>query len=158
MDVGGPPISYASWGQRFGAWLLDIFVVWTLIVALSVALFFAAGGPDDDPATDDGAALGVLAFFPGMIITALYFALMHGGKSGQTLGKKAAGIAVRRQGSLERISYGQAFGRAFIFGLFWLLYVWILDILWPLWDERKQALHDKVVGSVVVHAEQSILG
>jgi len=26
----------------------------------------------------------------------------------------------------------------------------ILDYLWPLWDRKKQALHDKVVGSVVV--------
>jgi uncharacterized RDD family membrane protein YckC len=27
-----------------------------------------------------------------------------------------------------------------------------LDYLWPLWDTKNQALHDKVVGSIVVRA------
>lgn len=37
-----------------------------------------------------------------------------------------------------------------VFGFF-LLPV-ILDYLWPLWDSKNQALHDKVVGSVVIRA------
>ena len=28
----------------------------------------------------------------------------------------------------------------------------LIDVLWPLWDEKKQALHDKVVSSVVLRA------
>jgi hypothetical protein len=28
----------------------------------------------------------------------------------------------------------------------------VLDYLWPLWDRRNQALHDKVVSSVVIKA------
>ncbi|MDQ3156744.1 MAG: hypothetical protein M3Q98_08470 [Actinomycetota bacterium] len=28
--------------------------------------------------------------------------------------------------------------------------VQLLDVLWPLWDDRKQCRHDKVVGSVVI--------
>ena len=28
--------------------------------------------------------------------------------------------------------------------------VWVLDMLFPLWDKRRQTLHDKVVGSVVI--------
>ena len=26
----------------------------------------------------------------------------------------------------------------------------LLDLLWPLWDERRQTLHDKAVGSYVL--------
>ena len=26
----------------------------------------------------------------------------------------------------------------------------VVDLLWPLWDERRQTLHDKAVGSYVV--------
>jgi uncharacterized RDD family membrane protein YckC len=34
---------------------------------------------------------------------------------------------------------------------FWILpFAWLLDHLWPLWDGRRQALHDKVVASVVI--------
>ena len=36
------------------------------------------------------------------------------------------------------------------FGLFTLL-----DGLWPLWDPRRQALHDKIAGSVVVRVTQT---
>jgi uncharacterized RDD family membrane protein YckC len=25
-----------------------------------------------------------------------------------------------------------------------------LDVLWPMWDRKKQTIHDKLVGSVVV--------
>jgi uncharacterized RDD family membrane protein YckC len=26
----------------------------------------------------------------------------------------------------------------------------ILDLLWPLWDDKRQALHDKIAGTNVV--------
>jgi len=38
----------------------------------------------------------------------------------------------------------------FFFGLFTLL-----DGLWPLWDPNRQALHDKIAGSVVVRVTPS---
>ena len=30
--------------------------------------------------------------------------------------------------------------------------VTILDYLWPLWDDRNQALHDKIVNTLVIQA------
>ena len=30
----------------------------------------------------------------------------------------------------------------------------LVDALWPLWDKGKQALHDKVVGSIVVKVDR----
>jgi uncharacterized RDD family membrane protein YckC len=32
----------------------------------------------------------------------------------------------------------------------WLL--WLIDYLFPLWDPRKQTLHDKAVKSIVIRA------
>jgi uncharacterized RDD family membrane protein YckC len=34
------------------------------------------------------------------------------------------------------------------FGL--LIIVPLLDLLWPLWDEKRQTLHDKAVGTFVI--------
>ena len=35
--------------------------------------------------------------------------------------------------------------------LFFLLGIlWVLDMLFPLWDAKRQTLHDKVAGSVVL--------
>ncbi len=28
--------------------------------------------------------------------------------------------------------------------------IWLLDMLFPLWDKKRQTLHDKVAGSVVL--------
>jgi uncharacterized RDD family membrane protein YckC len=31
---------------------------------------------------------------------------------------------------------------------------WLLDGLWPLWDDKRQALHDKVASTQVVEGKQ----
>ncbi len=78
---------------------------------------------------------------------------MHGRERGQTLGKRWLGIRVVADSTGRSIGYGRAFGRyaiSVVFGIF--IIPALLDYLWPLWDEKNQALHDKVVGSVVVKA------
>jgi uncharacterized RDD family membrane protein YckC len=53
----------------------------------------------------------------------------------------------------NRFGYGRALGRyaiTFVFGI--VVIPVLLDYLWPLWDQKNRALHDKVVGSVVVRA------
>jgi uncharacterized RDD family membrane protein YckC len=85
-----------------------------------------------------------------------YFTLAHGSRRGQTIGDSVNRIAVRsdalRTGIDGRASYGQAFGRTVMIGLFLALFVvgGCLDFLWPLWDRRRQAWHDKVAGTIVV--------
>ncbi len=76
---------------------------------------------------------------------------------GQTPGKQLLGIrAMKDNGQPSR--WGRTFLREFvakgiIFGLLAAItasVVWWLDNLWPLWDRDRQALHDKVAGTVVV--------
>ena len=63
-----------------------------------------------------------------------------------------------RQGELGRLGYGRALGRALFEGVLRLLnlvffllgLVWVVDMLFPLWDAKRQTLHDKVAGSVVL--------
>ena len=65
-------------------------------------------------------------------------------------GKRALGIRVTGDGSDRSIGYGRAFGRHAIIAVFaFFVLPVILDYLWPLWNAKNQALHDKVVGSVV---------
>jgi uncharacterized RDD family membrane protein YckC len=86
-----------------------------------------------------------------ILVVPLYFGLFHAGERGQTIGKRITGIAVRRIDG-ARLSKGAAFGRA---GFVFLLYIAggvgvLVDGLWPLFDRRHQALHDKVVNSIVI--------
>jgi uncharacterized RDD family membrane protein YckC len=52
------------------------------------------------------------------------------------------------------IGYGRALGRAVVEYLFIVvLFVpWVVDMLYPLWDGRRQTLHDKATNTVVVKA------
>ena len=80
----------------------------------------------------------------------IYFATLDG--QGQTVGKRALGIAVRGQASGQPIGFGRALARRLVFGVLWdlLLVPGLVNALSPLWDPGNQAWHDHAVGSVVV--------
>lgn len=145
MDVSESPYPpaavglriYASWGRRLVAWLIDGAIVWLAYLLpprlvgsspVSIYLLWSASFP------------------------ALYFVLLHGGKRGQTLGKRSVGIAVRDASSLGRLGYGPALGRFVVTGIFWLLLAvpGILDGFSPLWDENRRSWHDRAARSVVI--------
>ena len=139
----------ASWWRRSLALVVDHVLVWGACAA-AVAVAYVTG---------DGfraAGVGIVAF---PLAPLAYFTIGHGTRSGRTLGERLCGIAVRtdphRSGVIQRISFGQAFGRALMLYLFLTLSFWgagILDFLWPIWDVKKQTWHDKVAGTIVVRA------
>jgi uncharacterized RDD family membrane protein YckC len=139
---------YSSWGRRVAAYLLDTLVlVVPLIVIVIIAL--AAGNPEDED--DNSWAVIGIAYLLTLLLPFVYYTVMHGRASGQTLGKKWLGIAVKEDSAGGSIGYGRAFGRyAIIFVLALFILPILLDYLWPLWDKKNQALHDKVVSSVVL--------
>lgn len=153
--VGGMPL--ASWGVRAGAWLVDLLVlavpIGILIATMVIPRF------DHITVLDDGTMLGVtdedarafaIVLVASFVITGLYRLLMEG-RDGQTLGKKAAGIRVVAADGGGPISYGKAFFRWFISSVINVIpFGGIVDVLWPLWDDRKQTLHDKAAATVVV--------
>ena len=155
------PIVYAAWGQRFGAVFLDGLIT-ALLAALAVAVVLsitgAYGSVLDELAegtAEDGTAFVVsyLGWYAGWaVIGGVYHTVLHGRWRGQTLGKMMLGIRVRDDGTDAPIGYGRAFARWIMPGIFWS-FLWIpgiLDVLWPLWDSKKQTFHDKIVRSVVV--------
>lgn len=143
---------YASWGRRAGAYLLDtlIIVVVVLVIALVVGIIVGASS-DAETGVISAALLGYLLT---LVLPFPYFTFFHGDPRGQTPGKRAVGIRVVREEREDSIGYGRALGRYAITVLFaWLLLLpLLLDYLWPLWDDKNQALHDKVVSSFVVRA------
>jgi uncharacterized RDD family membrane protein YckC len=140
-------LEVAGWGTRFAAWLLDIVVVYVAPIVITSIVVVAAGA---DEATSE--AFAYLVGFALLLFGPAYFALFHAGRRGQTLGKRTTGIAVLDDDTGGRLPYGRAFGRAYLmFALYFVFAVGlVVDCLWPLWDKRNQALHDKAVGSLVV--------
>jgi uncharacterized RDD family membrane protein YckC len=155
-QTGFEQVEYASWGARVGAYLIDGLLM-AIPYALGIILLLA-GGAADDEGGDGGAlyVLGGLLIASSIVVPFIYFPIMNGNERGQTLGKRIANIRVRRSDGTA-LGVGRGLGRysiTFLFGLLTLLLIGfvlvLLDYLWPLWDSRNQALHDKVVDSIVV--------
>jgi uncharacterized RDD family membrane protein YckC len=150
----------ANWGERLAAFLLDGALV---LVVVSLAL--------TPTGVDRVLGWELLGGAILLVVLPLYLALSEGLTHGRTLGKRALRIAARDRETLAPIGYGRAFRRqslllAFAASLFVpllsaslapvtaiLSLVLGADYLWPLWDRRKQALHDKLASSLVVDTE-----
>ena len=158
----GQPL--ASWGSRVGAAVID----WVVLFIPAVILFFvvvagAVGISGDDDAST-GAAIAAFILFAILIslVWLLYAPLLmmrEGEHNGQTLGKQLVGIRVVRDNG-QRMSFGWAALREVVVkGLavgiassIIPLLPWLLDVLWPLWDDQNRALHDMAVQTHVIHA------
>ena len=133
-------LPYASWLSRVAAFLIDTLVAAALIVVLG------GGG-----AALSGSGAGVLF---GFVAAFLYFPLMHATATGQTLGKRAMGIALKGADG-EQVDLVRAFVRSLVVGLFVVVpLLALLDLLAPLSDEKRRAIHDKAVGTIVVETSR----
>ncbi len=141
------PIRYASWGSRLAALVLDGVTAVVAIIVFLLLIALPLNGEEGEP-SDVALVLILVGVFGGPVV---YYTVTIG-RYGQTLGKKALGIAVRDASApTEAIGYGRAFGRYLVTNVLWIVFLpGVIDHLWPLWDRRKQALHDKAVTSVVV--------
>ena len=134
----------ASPGQRLGAFILDLTLIFLAAFVLSLpTLLF------DTLAPGSVFAEGV-ALLSGLVILAFLFAypFVAEGKLGQTYGKHLLGIRVARIGTTDPIGIGPAIGRGLVRGIG--VYALGLGVLWMLWDDAHQGWHDKAVGSHVV--------
>jgi uncharacterized RDD family membrane protein YckC len=151
----------ASYGLRLGGWLLDFVIV----TAISIPLLIPFGGLIHDNTTQTisangsftthsvGVSVHGVGFLVHAILILLYGMLFVGSRRGQTPGMMIVGIrCVRADGDAAPIGYGKALLRAFVEYLLAvaLLLPWVIDMLFPLWDGRKQTIHDKAAGSLVV--------
>ena len=70
---------------------------------------------------------------------------------GATPGKMLTGLRVVRADTFEPLGWGRALGRYLAYNLSFLTCG--LGFAWAGWDARKQSLHDRVAGTVVVRGE-----
>jgi uncharacterized RDD family membrane protein YckC len=96
-----------------------------------------------------------LVIFTAVSVT--YFVLLNGGPRGQTLGKMVWDVRVRDAATGGPLGLAKALRRHLIPAPFFAipilgLVLWLTNGLWPLWDGRRQAVHDKLAGSIVVSA------
>jgi uncharacterized RDD family membrane protein YckC len=149
----------ASWGSRVGATLIDWLVLLIPTVVLFIVVLAGTIGDDD---TSTGAAIAATLLYVVLVSVVLLFyapllMMRKGPHNGQTLGKQLVGITVVRNNG-EPMNFGwSALREVVVKGLavgiassIIPLLPWLLDVLWPLWDDENRALHDFAVQTHVV--------
>jgi uncharacterized RDD family membrane protein YckC len=143
--MGAPPLS--GWWARVGAYLLDLILLAVIAAIVAGIVAAVAGGKSFQPVWSIVWILLDIAY-PAFTMG------RSGANNGQTLGMQALGIRVIKIDG-QPMSAGAAIVRQFlVFGILMGIcpIVQLLNVLWPLWDEKNQALHDKVCNTLVARA------
>lgn len=164
----------SGWWPRAGALILDgLFISLLMSPLLVISIMGMVGSFEtttlangtDKVDFDAGLFLGsfFLAAAGSIAVGVLYYCLTMartGAHNGQTWGKQLLNITVIREDG-EQVGFGFSFVRQILViqilfgGLGYLFFgiPYILNYLWPLWDNGNQALHDKIVHSRVVRTD-----
>lgn len=167
-----PPVAGATGfvpahhGRRLAALAIDgllvsvvAIVAWLLI---AVVLFGPLSSASSDAAVVTGSAIVVLGYvivFPiALLCVNVPLLARQGSNNGQTFGKQALGLRVvcldGQPMSFARASMRELVWRWLVIGFLGSLLIIppLLNCLWPLFNECRQALHDKASATVVVKA------
>jgi len=145
---------YALWGNRAIGYLID-----ALLVGVGMALlYFVIGGFLATISGLGGHGIGgamccaLLLCFPlAMLLVGLYNSVYLISQRGYSIGQGVVHVKVVDANG-RFLSQGTAFLRLLVRVLMAFIFVLhVLDMLWPLWDERRQTLHDKAVGCYVIN-------
>jgi uncharacterized RDD family membrane protein YckC len=97
------------------------------------------------------ALLFLILLYIGVFAFDLWNRGLQVGKTGQSIGKKQMHIRVLREADGQVLGAGQGILRWLVNLLLGLCFIFALvDYLFPLWDLKRQTIHDKAVSSVVI--------
>lgn len=142
-------IEYAGFLIRAVAYIMDQIMVWLTLIILGMSGYIAL----EAGAYIVNISAGELRLMIAPLIIAfcittygIYYTFYHG-YYGQTVGKMLMGLKVTRTNG-DELSYGVAFKR-------WMAYfassfLFCFGFFMPIFTQRRQALHDKIVDTVVI--------
>lgn len=156
QQYGGQQGGYASWGQRAMALLWDVVYIWPALVLMIggyilLTIGLVAGG--DDP----GGFAVVMMIAGGLALLAGWLwglwrqiqnLILDQGRTGYTYGKRKVGIRLLRMADGQPAGPGTVFLKYLVRGAINSILCGLpVDYLWPLWDQNRQTLSDKVFGT-----------
>jgi uncharacterized RDD family membrane protein YckC len=152
---GPSGIQLASWGARVAATLIDGLILSPVLVIGYIALFKSIKPATYDTAGNlislggpTGTGVAVMLLCDLVVFAFSLWQLYRQGTTGQTIGKKALGIRILKQATMQPTGFGMAFVRALAHILDTLpCYVGYLA---PLWDSGNRTFADQVCGTLAV--------
>ncbi|HYL74585.1 MAG TPA: RDD family protein [Bryobacteraceae bacterium] len=148
-----PGVTYAQWPDRAVGYLIDSLIVGVvmgiLYGILGGILAIGASGFGDNFA--GGMCCVMIVLFPvSTLVVGIFNRVYLVSKRGSSIGQGVMKLkVVDANGNL--LSFGTALLRLLAqIGLGLIPLGTVLDLLWPLWDDKRQTLHDKAVSSFVI--------
>jgi uncharacterized RDD family membrane protein YckC len=163
----------ASWWLRVGARLLDVLFTFVLSLPLTGWFYYhyivgfmdwirplvtstaAGSAPLVALPPADVTQYAVTASLIGLLV-AFGYEVFFLSRSGATPGKMIVGISVRLRDRAGPPPMRAILARTvcYFLAIALLGVISLLDVLGPLWDDKKQAVHDKIAGTNVVMGPQ----
>ncbi|MGE4567328.1 MAG: RDD family protein [Acidimicrobiales bacterium] len=147
----------ARYGLRVKAALIDFVIGMAAVAVPAIGLIFAivSIAERDNNTITSGEGWAIFFSALGLLFWLLWQGWFFGyrqGKSGTTPGKRAAGIRLVSIKTGEVPGGGTGVGRLMLPHLInsFVGVYWVIDLLWPLWDDENQRLTDKIVSTQVV--------
>jgi uncharacterized RDD family membrane protein YckC len=153
--------AYTPWSRRVLAFLIDWAPIWLVFVIPFVGLLIVGDieclesmyGEDGDCVTPESVFWLYVQVF-GLLPATVYFIAnfcYRQGKTGQSIGKSVMKFKLISEKTGQPIGFGMAFVRELIYILANIIGIlWLIAVLWPLWDDRRRTLVDMIVGTVCV--------
>jgi uncharacterized RDD family membrane protein YckC len=168
-----PKEAYTPWFTRVVAWVIDLIPV---LILEAIGAGILLGTQDTACVTDtseydmgeicaSGAStLGQVAIVVTGILAFAYWIWNLGyrqGTTGSSIGKGIMKFKIVSEKTGQPVGFGMSFVREIIY---WVVaglcagIVWLVAVLFPLWDEKRQTLIDKVLSHVAlpIRSEQEI--
>jgi uncharacterized RDD family membrane protein YckC len=158
----GRVMDYATWGSRAIGYLIDSLLVAPVLLILYFVLSGLLAGLASLGGRDVGGAFGAtccvfIVLFPlASLAVGLYNRVYLIASRGYSIGQGVMKIkVVDANGAL--LTQGTALIRLLAqLAMGFVPVLPLLDLLWPLWDDRRQTLHDKAVGCYVINNPQTV--
>jgi uncharacterized RDD family membrane protein YckC len=166
----GQGANFAPYGKRVGAYVIDALISTLAFIPaiVGIIMFLSSVETTTDPVTGvvtseptggTGPAIALIGLGTLLAIAfALWNTIFRQGKTGYSIGKGIMGIKLVKLDTGQPIGAGMAFVRYLVGQLIGSVTCGVgslVDLLWPLWDDKNQTLHDKAVGSVVIDQPKS---
>lgn len=145
---------YADWWSRLGGYVLDSFFFGLLSLPLVLMFFLILSTSEGLRYADDAIFINIVGYILliiGIIIITHFYYVIPISTRGSTYGRKIANVSYLDSTTLKYPSKLQVWFRLICYIFSSLIFM--IGFFMPLWTEKKQALHDLIVNTIVIKTE-----
>jgi uncharacterized RDD family membrane protein YckC len=157
--------AYTPWQTRVLAWIIDFIplailegIGWALLLGTRETVCIADSSEYDlgDFCATGASTIGQISIVITGILALVYWIWNLGyrqGTTGSSIGKGIMKFKIVNESTGQPVGFGMSFVRELIY---WLVagvclgIVWLVAVLFPLWDQKRQTLVDKILNHVAL--------